>query len=263
MAMNTPELPPPPGAASLAGTVAVVTAGCGGIGLVIARQLAAAGARVVATSRDPGGLAAADTVETLAAEGIEARRLTFGEDETAEFFRAVAADLGRVDILVHAAAGRTPGLAVEQVTVEAFRQELDDSLIAAFLCARAAVDAGAHTVVQVGSVYGVLAVDHRIYTDPARQTPITYACAKAALVQMTRYLAALWAPRGVRVNCVSVGGIRRAQEPEFLANYSRRVPMGRMAEPEEVAGAVLFLASPQSGYVTGENLMVDGGLHAW
>ncbi len=249
--------------AELADAVAVVTAGCGGIGLEIAHALNRAGARVVATSRDPGRLDGDTSAEALAAEGLDVRALTFGEAETAAFFRTVADDHGRLDILIHAAAGRSPGLAVDQVTAEAFREELDDGIVSAFLCARAAADAGARSIVTIGSIYGVLAVDHRIYTDPGRQTPITYACAKAALVQMTRYLAAVWAPRGVRVNCVSVGGIRRAQEPQFLANYSHRVPMGRMAEPNEVAGAVLFLASPQAGYVTGENLMVDGGLHVW
>ena len=123
--------------------------------------------------------------------------------------------------------------------------------------------AATRSIVNVGSIYGSLAVDHRIYEDAERQTPIGYALAKGALVQMTRYLAAYWAPQGVRVNCVSAGGIKRAQTPGFYANYSSRVPMARMAEAEEIASAVAFLAGDASSYITGVDLLVDGGLHVW
>ena len=119
------------------------------------------------------------------------------------------------------------------------------------------------SIVNIGSIYGRHAVDHRIYETPDRQTPITYACAKAAVAQMTRYLAAQWAPLSVRVNCVSPGGVKRAQTAEFYRRYSSRIPMGRMAEPNEIAGAVAFLASDASNYITGVDLSVDGGLHVW
>ena len=249
----------------LDGRVAVVTAGCAGIGRDIADRLAALGAQVVVTSRRN------DAVDRHAAaggdDGIEARRLVFEEGEIDDFFAGVAADHRRIDVLVNAAAGRSPGTAVEDLSAGAFLEELEAGLVSGFLCSRSALKHsgtdGLSSIVNIGSIYGVLAVDHRIYDDPARQTPISYACAKAGVVQMTRYLAALWADRGVRVNCISVGGVRRRQDPQFLKRYGDRVPMGRMAEPREVADAAAFLAAPASGYITGENLMLDGGLHVW
>lgn len=249
----------------LDGRVAVVTAGCAGLGHDIAERLAALGATVVATSRR------AEAVEQHnaagAAGGIEARRLVFEDAEVDAFFAGIAADHGRIDVLVNAAARRSPGTSVDDLSAEVFLAELEAGLVSGFLCSRSALKhagaPGLSSIVNIGSIYGVFAVDHRIYDDPARQTPLSYACAKAGLVQMTRYLAALWADRGVRVNCVSVGGVRHQQDPKFQARYGERVPMGRMAEPREVADAVAFLAAPASGYITGENLMLDGGLHAW
>jgi NAD(P)-dependent dehydrogenase (short-subunit alcohol dehydrogenase family) len=142
-----------------------------------------------------------------------------------------------------------------------------DTCTTAFLCAQAVMSIHDKTktssIINIGSIYGSMAVDHRIYEDPSYQSPIAYACSKGALIQMTRYLAAYWAPRGVRVNCVSAGGIRGDQTPEFLARYNGRVPMARMAEAGEVSAAIAFLASDASSYMTGVDLPVDGGLHAW
>lgn len=247
----------------LNGRVALVTAGLDGLGLEIANLLAAMGAHVVATTRDTSK---ADAFNHSGGE-IVARALTFEQTTVERVVDDIVKEFGGLHLLVNSAAGRKPGQPVEDVTAESMAEEFDASVNSAFLCSRAVVSGHARTkiesIVNVGSIYGVLAVDHRIYEDPSRQTPLPYACAKAALVQMTRYLAAYWAPLGVRVNCVSPGGVRRAQTQEFLARYSARVPMGRMAEASEVAGAVSFLLSPAAGYITGENLAVDGGLHVW
>lgn len=249
----------------LKGQVAVVTAGCDGIGRAAAEALRALGATVVATSRD--GATAERRTADWSDDGLTARTLTFETDETNAFFAGLAAELGGVHILVNCAAGRTAGVSVEQTDAADFAAAVESGVATAFTCSRAAVtarrDTDIRSIVNVGSIYGVLAVDHRIYDDPGRQAPIAYACAKGALVQLTRYLAAYWAPLEVRVNCVSPGGVQRDQPPAFVANYADRVPMGRMAEVGEVAGAIAYLASPASSYVTGENIMVDGGLHAW
>jgi NAD(P)-dependent dehydrogenase (short-subunit alcohol dehydrogenase family) len=156
---------------------------------------------------------------------------------------------------------------VEEMTLDGFLDELRGTLASAFLCSQAVMSEHQATqtrsIVNIGSIYGILAVDHRIYSDLSRQTPIGYSCAKAGLVQMTKYLAAYWATRGVRVNCISAGGIAGKQSKEFLDRYNNRIPMARMATASEVAATVAFLASDASSYMTGTNLMVDGGLHIW
>ena len=115
----------------------------------------------------------------------------------------------------------------------------------------------------IASVYGVVSPDPRTYADPAQGTPLAYAAAKGGLIAMTRYLAVYLAPWNIRVNSVSPGGIAAGQDPAFLARYAERVPQRRMADPTEVADAVVFLLGDASGHVTGQNLIVDGGLTAW
>lgn len=248
----------------LSGNVAVVTAGCAGIGTTICETLADLGATVIATSRDPDR---AQTFEAKHGGRIRGGVLTFDEAGARAFVEQTLSVSGSIDILVNAAAGRAPGLSVEATGVEDLMSQFRDSCVSAFTISQAVMAAHARThlrsIVNVGSIYGSLAVDHRIYESSDRQTPVGYACAKGALIQMTRYLAAYWAPQGVRVNCISSGGIKRAQTPGFYSNYSSRVPMGRMAEPPEVAGAVAFLASDAASYITGVDMPVDGGLHIW
>jgi NAD(P)-dependent dehydrogenase (short-subunit alcohol dehydrogenase family) len=248
----------------LSGRVALVTAGCGGMGATLSRSLADLGARVVATSRDEER---ARAFEKANGGRILGRQLVFEPKQIRDGIRAIADEAGRVDILVNAAASRVAGRSVEDSTIDDLMEDYRDTCTSAFLCAQAVMLAHDKTkttsIVNIGSIYGSLAVDHRIYEDPSRQSPIAYACSKGALIQMTRYLAAYWAPRGVRVNCVSAGGVRGKQTPEFLARYCGRVPMARMAEASEVAAVVAFLASDASTYITGADLPVDGGLHAW
>lgn len=252
---------------SLAGNIAVVTAGCAGLGLAVAQRLVADGATVIATSRDIATVERcneqwADTGQTLVA-----RQLDFEATACDRFFRDIAEAFGAVHVLVNAAAGRGPAKSVEQTASPDLLEQYSATVATAFNCSQSVVKNSELThiksIVNIGSIYGVLAVDHRIYDDPARQTPVGYACAKAALVQLTRYLAAYWGPNNIRVNCVSVGGISRDQDEQFLRRYNARVPLGRMAQASEAADVVAFLAGSRSTYVTGANIMVDGGLHTW
>lgn len=248
----------------LTGRVALVTAGCGGMGATLAQTLAGLGAQVIATSRDE---ARARAFEQSTGGRIRSWRLIFEPQKIRETIDAIADETGRIDILVNAASSRVAGRSVDDSTIDDFMSDYRDTCAVSFLCAQAIMAAHDKTktssIINIGSIYGSLAVDHRIYDDPARQAPIAYACSKAALIQMTRYLAAYWAPRSVRVNCVSAGGVRGAQSKEFYAKYCHRVPMARMAEASEVAAAVAFLASDASSYITGVDLLVDGGLHTW
>ena len=114
----------------------------------------------------------------------------------------------------------------------------------------------------VSSIYGILGPDLSLYADTPMGNPAAYAASKGGLIALTRWLATVCAPT-IRVNCVSAGGIERNQDPAFRSRYENRVPLGRMGSEEDVAGAVLFLSSQLARYITGQNLVVDGGFSAW
>jgi NAD(P)-dependent dehydrogenase (short-subunit alcohol dehydrogenase family) len=125
---------------------------------------------------------------------------------------------------------------------------------------RLAAQMGSGSVINIASIYGVIAPDFRIYDDTEiADSPIEYSATKAAVIGVTKYLAVSLAASGVRVNCISPGGVENGHSEQFIKNYSSTVPMGRMALPDEINGAVVFLASDASKYMTGQNLIIDGG----
>ena len=140
-----------------------------------------------------------------------------------------------------------------------------------FFCLRAFAsafprDGAAGSIVNIASLYGIVSPDPRIYNDGDRRNSEIYGATKAGLIQMTKYFAVHLAERGIRVNAVSPGGLFNSDEPQgedFINNYSRRCPMGRMANDEDIVGGVLFLASDAAGYVSGHNLVIDGGFSSW
>ncbi|MED5040779.1 SDR family oxidoreductase [Geobacillus stearothermophilus] len=124
------------------------------------------------------------------------------------------------------------------------------------------------SIIQTSSIYGILAPDQRIYEGSFYlgrkiNTPAIYSASKAGVIGLTKYLATYWAKDGIRVNAITPGGVESGQNDTFKQNYSNRVPLGRMAQPEEMVGALIYLASDASSYVTGQNIVVDGGLSAW
>jgi len=119
------------------------------------------------------------------------------------------------------------------------------------------------SIINIGSIHGVVSGDPRIYTDCDRKTAECYGASKAAVIHMTKYFAVHLANYNIRVNCISPGGVYNNHAKDFLKNYSNRTPMGRMADESEIASSAVFLSSEESSYITGQNLIIDGGWTAW
>ena len=168
-------------------------------------------------------------------------------------------------------AGSDTSVRLEEIPFEENREIFEVNTLGLFLAAQIIgtrmVQAGRGSIINIGSLYAGVAPDTRFYdhiqSDPPFLKPPAYGASKAAVVNLTRYLATLWAPQGVRVNALSPGGVLGAQDEEFKRKFCERVPMGRMAVAEDLRGPLLFLASSASSYVTGTELIVDGGFTAW
>jgi NAD(P)-dependent dehydrogenase (short-subunit alcohol dehydrogenase family) len=249
-----------PSAPGLNGRNALVTGSSRGIGLAVAHALAAAGARVVLNSRDARAVRAAAEEVGNGAVGIAA---DLGSPEgAAGLVDEALGALGSLDILVNNAGMAMPAESIELSAAD-WQRTIDVDLSAVFYCAQAA---GRHMLVRgSGSIVNLSSV--QAFTPLARR--VAYAASKAGVIGVTKALAVEWAPR-VRVNAVAPGYVA-TQMVEELVQAGRvnadavaaRTPMRRMARPEEIAAAVLFLASDGAGYITGETLMVDGGWTAW
>lgn len=250
----------------LDGRVALVTGAAGQLGRQAASTLGRAGAHVVLADIKGCG----EVCEALKAEGIHATPLDMDVTDPKAVqsgFTAIVEWHGHLDIVANYAAVAifTP---FEERGLEEFMQVLKVNVAGTFLCIQAAFKVmkeqpSGGSVVNIGSIYGLVSGDPRIYTDCSRQTSEVYAASKAAILQMTRYFAVHLAPYRIRVNAISPGGVFNQQGPEFVKNYSHRTPMGRMAQDNELNAALLFLLSDASSYVTGHNLVVDGGWTAW
>ena len=172
----------------------------------------------------------------------------------------------RLDGMVNLAYPKSPnyGKRLEQVDADQMNQNLTMQLGSTFAICKAVCDMmtgnkGGGAIVTFGSTYGIQAPDFTVYEGTEMTSPVEYAAIKGGVLNLTRYLASYYGPEGVRVNAVSPGGVFDDQDPRFVRQYEERVPLGRMAEPEDIAGAVRFLLSDEAAYITGHNLVVDGG----
>jgi NAD(P)-dependent dehydrogenase (short-subunit alcohol dehydrogenase family) len=187
---------------------------------------------------------------------------------------------GRVDILINNAArnpkvegGDTAWSRLENLPLAQWEADLAVGLTGAFLCSRVfgaeMARRGRGVIVNIASDLALIAPDQRLYRqddlpeDRQPVKPVTYSVVKSGLIGLTHYLATYWADRGVRVNALSPGGISNNQPEAFVKKLSQLIPLGRMAEPSEYQGALLFLCSDASSYMTGANLVVDGGRTCW
>lgn len=254
----------------LSGRVAIVTGAAGWLGSAMSRALAEAGARVVVTSRD--GDQAAAFASTLAGEGHFG--LAFSQDDTdtiPDFVAEVVDRAGRIDILVNNAYGGTAP-DIDSATAEDFDHAYHTGVTAYFLLAREVVfhlrkRNAPGSIINIGSMYGVVASYPDAYVDLAVNSPPNYHGLKGGIVHLTRHLAAYWAADGVRVNAISPGPFPspRVKEaiPDFIERLNAKTPMGRMGLPQELKGLTVLLASDAGSYITGQNILVDGGWTAW
>ncbi len=262
----------------LNGKVAIVTGAVGLIGQEHCRALAAAGADVVAADLD--GAACAELATSLPGKAL-GLALNVTDYASVENLRdQVIEQFGRIDILVNNAAVNdmfeNPALAAEQSQFEHYpltmwQRSLDVNVTGVFICSqvlgsRMAADGGG-SIINVASTYGIVAPDQSLYkNDRGEQTfykSAAYPATKGAVISFTRFLAAYWGGKGVRVNTLSPGGVENQQDDWFVQNYAERTPLGRMAKATDYQGAVVFLASDASSYMTGANLVVDGGWTCW
>jgi NAD(P)-dependent dehydrogenase (short-subunit alcohol dehydrogenase family) len=249
---------------SLTGKVCVVTGGTRRYGRAISEALAEAGGTVLVTSRDRQR--AEEVAGELRARGLEARgyALDQASDESIEAcLAAVCSDHGRIDVLVNCA--RHLPRAVDRTELDlTFSINCTGLILLTRRVAELMKEAGGGNMINIGSIYGLGGQYPDIYADPEASLSWDYALQKGGVIAWTRQLATTLAAHRIRANCLSLGGLADPPHDEFfLQCYSSRVPTGRMATAEDVKGPIIFLASEASAYMTGANLVVDGGWTAW
>jgi NAD(P)-dependent dehydrogenase (short-subunit alcohol dehydrogenase family) len=261
----------------LDGRVVLLTGAAGLLGRQYTRALVAAGARVALLDRDAAGVN--ELSRTAGGDSLPLAVDVTDGDAVRNAIDKVTRAFGRLDVLVNNAAIDPKfdqgALSDRQVTfedfpIQAWNEALAVNVTGMFLCAQAVAKPmlaqGGGVIVNVSSMYGMVGPDQRLYEEPggpAAYKPVTYSVTKSAVSGLTKYLATYWAGRNIRVNTLTLGGVEHQQSAGFLERYAARTPLGRMARPDEYCGALLFLASDASSYMTGANLVVDGGWTAW
>lgn len=267
---------------NLDGQVIVITGGAGLLGREYAQAIVDVGGNVVVADIDVHG---AQKVAKAVSPGVD-RAIGLSVDVTSkksvdDMVKKTLKYFGRIDGLVNNVAidpkfdkknGKKHKETFENFPLDLWNRSLEVNLTGMFLCAQAVapvmLSQKKGAIVNVSSIYGLVGPDQRLYEKndpkaPKSYKPVTYSVTKSAVLGLTRYLATYWAGKGIRVNTLTPGGVFNGNDSEFVKRYSRRTPMGRMAEKDEVSGAVVFLLSEASSYMTGANLVVDGGWTAW
>lgn len=263
---------------SLEGKTAIVTGALGLIGRKHCEALADHGANVVVADLDAN--ASANFAATLSTPSLGLALDVTDPGSIAALRDAAIARFGHLDVLVNNAAindmFENPAMAAEQsqfenYPLEMWQRSMDANVTGVFLCSQILgtpmARQGKGSIINIASTYGMVAPDQSLYKTPDGRQPFykspAYPTTKGAVISFTRFLAAYWGHAGVRVNTLSPGGVENNQQEYFIQNYSARTMLGRMALPTDYQGALVFLAGDASAYMTGANLVVDGGWTAW
>lgn len=265
---------------NLHGKTAMVTGGAGILGRRFCAGLAEFGANVAVvdinakTAKDVAGR----LIEQFGVKSIGIGCDIAKSDSVKEMVEQAVSSLGNIHILHNNAAGKSDDLDAffapfEEYSLKQWREIMAVNIDGMFLMAQTVgkqmvehCEGG--SIIQTSSIYGIMAPDQRIYEGSfymgrAINTPAVYSTSKAAVIGLTKYLASYWADKGIRVNTLTPGGVESGQNETFKQRYSERIPLGRMAKPDEMVNALIYLASDASSYVTGQNIVVDGGLAVW
>lgn len=244
--------------------VAIVVGGSGLIGTEIVRGLSDFGARVYI----------ADTSEK-AAEGIKVKGAKFiylditSEDSVRKALSEARDEAKKIDVLINCAYPRTGdwGLKLEDVPFDSWKDNVNNHLGGYFLSSKMAADLMKEkangVIINFASIYGVVAPDFSIYRGTKMTMPVAYSAIKGGIISFTKYLATYYAEYNIRANVISPGGVFNGQDSAFLKKYAKKTPLNRMADSKDIVGAAIFLSSDASSYVTGQNLIVDGGWSVW
>jgi len=259
--------------------VAVVTGASGFLGRHFCAGLAACGSSLALVDVNQKKV---DDLSSLLQTRFQTQVIGYACDVSSEksvkkTIDNIKKDFNGIDVLLNNAATKTLDVSefvktFENSDMETWTEVMSVNLGGMYNMAKhvgkAMIENGGGTVIQIASIYGVNAPDQRIYEDSQNAgipigTPAVYSASKAGVIGLTRYLSAYWGDSNIRVNSISPGGVEENQDENFKRNYSQRVPMHRMANPWEIVEPMLFLASSASSYITGHNMIVDGGLTAW
>jgi NAD(P)-dependent dehydrogenase (short-subunit alcohol dehydrogenase family) len=258
----------------LSGKVALITGGAGHIGRVASASLAELGADIVLVDINSSALeSAASELELKYQCNVLCIVIDMEDSEKINSVPLVVAkEFGQIDIIINNAAfvGES-GLSgwvtdFKSQSIETWRRALEVNLTAPFVLVQGCLDllskSNQPVVINIGSIYGVLGPDMSLYDNTAMGNPAGYAASKGGLIQLTRWLATVLAPN-VRVNTITPGGVARNQADSFVSNYVAKTPLKRMAKEEDFKGAIVYFSTNLSAYVTGQNLIVDGGFSVW
>lgn len=268
---------------NLDGRVAVITGGAGMLGRKHAEAIAEAGGRpVIADVDEKGAISTASDISKRYGVKSLGKRVDITQKKDIEkLAETVLREFGRIDILINNAANNPVVKSgagdmwgrFENFTLEQWNDDISVGLTGAFLCSQVIgkemSKRNGGVILNISSDLGVIAPDQRLYAkqglspDEQPVKPVTYSVIKHGIIGLTKYLATYWAEHNIRVNALSPGGVYAGQSEEFLEKINSRIPMGRMADEDEYKGAVLFLICDASSYMTGANLIIDGGRTCW